>query len=69
MTDYVEIDLKDMNKAELEVVNAVINEGRMRRNEEVLEKIERRITEAYAENNRELIDFLEDLIVDLDLDL
>ena len=69
MTDYVEIDLKDLNKTQKEIVNAVINEGRMRRNEEVLEKIERKITEAYAEGNRELIDFLEDLIVDLDLDL
>lgn len=69
MTSYVEIDLKDMNKAELGIVNAVINEGRMRRNEEVLEKIERKITEMYAQNNREMIEFLEQLIRDLDLDL
>lgn len=69
MTDYISLELKGLEKDQERILNAVINEGRMRRNEEVLEKIERKITEAYAEGNRELIDFLEELIVDLDLDL
>lgn len=69
MTDYISLELKGLEKDQERILNAVINEGRMRRNEEVLEKIERKITEAYSEGNRELIDFLEELIVDLDLDL
>lgn len=69
MTKYVSLELKGLEKDQEQILNAVINEGKMRRNEEVLEKIERKITEAYANNNRELIEFLEELIRDLELDM
>ena len=69
MTQYVNLELKGLEKDQEMIVNAVINEGRMRQKEEVLAKIERKITEAYSNNNRELANFLEELIRDLDLDM
>jgi hypothetical protein len=66
MTNYVNLDIKDMNKAEKEIVNAVIHEGEMRQSEKVIELLERKITEAYANDNRDLIDFLENLIVEIE---
>ena len=69
MTKYTTIELTDLDKSQKAIVNAVINEGRMREKEEILEKIERKITEMYAQDNREMIEFLEQLIRDLDLDL
>ena len=66
MTNYVNLDIKDMNKAEKEIVNAVIHEGEMRQSEKVVELLERKITEAYANDNRDLIDFLENLIVEIE---
>jgi hypothetical protein len=69
MNGYVSVDLTDLKKEQTAILNAVINEGRMRRNDEVLEKIERKITEAYAQNNRDLVEFLEELIRDLELDM
>jgi hypothetical protein len=69
MTDYTTIKLDDLDEFQQDIVNAVINEGRMRQKEEVLAKIERKITEAYANNDRELVVFLEELIRDLDLDM
>lgn len=66
---YVEIPMDEFKEDERKIVQAVISEGRMRMKEEILAKIERKITEAYAANNRELVDFLEELIRDLDLDL
>lgn len=69
MTKYTTIELTDLDKGQKAIVDAVINEGRMREKEEILEKIERKITEMYAQNNREMVEFLEQLIRDLDLDL
>lgn len=69
MTKYTTIELTDLDKGQKAIVEAVINEGRMREKEEVLAKIERKITEMYAQNNREMVEFLEELIRDLDLDL
>ncbi len=69
MNGYVSVDLTDLKKEQTAILNAVINEGRMRRNDEVLEKIERKITEAYGQNNRDLVEFLEELIRDLELDM
>ncbi len=69
MTKYVSLELKGLEKDQEMIINAVINEGKMRRNDEVLEKIERKITEAYAQDNRDLVQFLEELIRDLELDM
>jgi len=49
-----------------EIVNAVIHEGEMRQAEKIVALLERKITEAYADNNKELIDFLENLIVEIE---
>lgn len=49
-----------------EIVNAVIHEGEMRQGEKVVALLERKITEAYADNNKELINFLENLIVEIE---
>ena len=69
MTKYVGLQLDGLTKIQEDLVNAVINEGQMRAKEEILEKIERKITEMYAQNNLEMVEFLEQLIRDLDLDL
>ena len=69
MTKYTTIELTDLDKGQKAIVDAVINEGRMREKEEILEKIERKITEMYSQDNREMIEFLEQLTRDLDLDL
>ena len=69
MTKYTTIELTDLDNGQKAIVEAVINEGRMREKEEILEKIERKITEMYANNNFEMVEFLEQLIRDLDLDL
>lgn len=66
MTNYVNLDIKDMNETEREIVDAVIHEGEMRQNEKVIALLERKVTEAYASDNRELIDFLEALIVEIE---
>jgi hypothetical protein len=55
-----------MNETEREIVDAVIHEGEMRQNEKVIALLKRKITEAYASDNRELIDFLEALIVEIE---
>ena len=49
-----------------EIVNAVIHEGEMRQGEKIVALLERKITEAYANNNKELVDFLENLIVEIE---
>lgn len=49
-----------------EIVNAVIHEGEMRQGEKVISLLERKITEAYANNNKELVGFLENLIVEIE---
>jgi hypothetical protein len=66
MTNYVNLDIKDMNETEREIVNAVIHEGEMRQNEKVIELLERKITEAYGNDDRAMIDFLEALIVEIE---
>lgn len=68
MTKYTTIELDGLKKAEADIVNAVINEGRLREKEEILAKIERKINEAYANHDRNLAEFLYELIRDLDLD-
>jgi hypothetical protein len=55
-----------MNETEREIVNAVIHEGEMRQNEKVVELLERKITEAYANDDTAMIDFLEALIVEIE---
>jgi hypothetical protein len=66
MTNYVNLDIKDMNDTEREIVNAVIHEGEMRQSEKVIELLERKITEAYGNDDRAMIDFLEALIVEIE---
>lgn len=66
--DYVEVSLDEFAEADLAIVRAVMDRGRVEMKEELLAKIERKITEAYAEDNRDLVEFLEDLIRDLELD-
>jgi len=66
MTNYVNLDIKDMNETEREIVNAVIHEGEMRQNEKIIELLERKITEAYGNDDRAMIDFLEALIVEIE---
>ena len=66
MTNYVNLDIKDMNETEREIVNAVIHEGEMRQNEKVIELLERKITEAYANDDMHMIDFLEALVVEIE---
>jgi hypothetical protein len=66
MTNYVNLDMTDMNRAEKEIVNAVIHEGEMRQSEKIVELLERKITQAYADNDRAMIDFLETLIVEIE---
>ncbi len=66
--DYVEVSLDEMAETDLAIVRAVMDRGRVEMKEELLAKIERKITEAYAEDNRDLVEFLEGLIRDLELD-
>ena len=65
--DYVEIPMNTFKKEEREIVNAVINEGRMRMKEEILARIERKIIENYQD--KDMVNFLEELIRDLELDM
>jgi hypothetical protein len=70
MTNYVTIDLEEdgpIDDAKRAIVEAVINEGRLRMKEEILAKIERRIAENYQD--KEMVQFLEELIRELELDL
>lgn len=66
MTKYTTIELNDLTKAQQEIVNVVIHEGEMRQTEKIVELLERKVTEAYADNNREQIDFLENLIIEIE---
>ena len=65
---YVEISLDELEETDRAIVRSVMDRGRVEMKEEILAKIERKITEAYAEDNRDLVEFLEDLIRDLELD-
>jgi hypothetical protein len=66
MTNYKEIPMSEFENRDREIVNAVIHEGEMRQGEKIVSLLERKITEAHANNNKELIDFLEDLIVEIE---
>jgi hypothetical protein len=66
MTNYKEIPMSEFENRDREIVNAVIHEGEMRQGEKIVSLLERKITEAYANNNKELIDFLENLIVEIE---
>jgi len=66
MTNYKEIPMNEFENLDREIVEAVIHEGEMRQGEKVIALLERKITEAYANNNKELIDFLENLIVEIE---
>ena len=58
--------MSEFENRDREIVNAVIHEGEMRQGEKIVSLLERKITEAYANNNKELIDFLENLIVEIE---
>jgi len=66
MTNYKEIPMNEFENRDREIVEAVIHEGEMRQGEKVISLLERKITEAYANNNKELADFLENLIVEIE---
>lgn len=66
MEKYHEIPMSEFSEIQAVVVNSVIHEGEMRKTEQVIALLERKVTEAYGENNRELIDFLENLIVEIE---
>ena len=66
MEKYNEIPMNGFSEIQAEIVNAVIHEGEMRQTEQIIALLERKVTEAYADNNRELIDFLESLIVEIE---
>ena len=66
MTNYKEIPMSEFENRDREIVNAVIHEGEMRQGEKIVSLLERKITEAYANNNKELVGFLEDLIVEIE---
>lgn len=63
---YKEIPMDSFENRDREIVNAVIHEGEMRQGEKIVALLERKITEAYANNNKELVDFLENLIVEVE---
>jgi hypothetical protein len=64
--EYTEVSLEDLNDMQTAIVNAVINEGEMRQAEKIVALIERKITEAYALGDKNLIEYLESLIVEIE---
>ena len=66
MENYTNIYLEGLEKTQEAIVNAVIHEGEMRQTEKIVELIERKITEAYSNDNRAMIDSLESLIVEIE---
>ena len=58
--------MSEFENRDREIVNAVIHEGEMRQGEKIISLLERKITEAYANKNKELVDFLENLIVEIE---
>ncbi len=66
MEKYHEISMDEFSEMQAVVVNAVIHEGEMRQTEQIIALLERKVTEAYASNNRELIDFIENLIIEIE---
>ena len=66
MENYTNFYLEGLDKTKETIVNAVIHEGEMRQTEKIVEMIEGKITQAYAEDNRAMIDFLESLILEIE---
>jgi len=66
MTNYKEIPMSEFKNRDREIVNAVIHEGEMRQGEKVVALLERKITEAYANNNKELVSLFENLIIEIE---
>jgi hypothetical protein len=64
--EYTEVSLEDLDDMQTAIVNAVINEGEMRQAEKIVALIERKITEAYALGDKNLIEYLESLIVEIE---
>ena len=58
--------MSEFENRDREIVNAVIHEGEIRQGEKIISLLERKITEAYANKNKELVDFLENLIVEIE---
>jgi hypothetical protein len=64
--EYTEVSLEDLDNMQTAIVNAVIKEGEMRQAEKIVALIERKITEAYALGDKNLIEYLESLIVEIE---
>jgi len=64
--EYTEVSLEDLDDMQTAIVNAVINEGEMRQAEKIVALIERKITEAYALGDKNLIEYLDSLIVEIE---
>ena len=67
MKEYTSVVLDNLDETQEQLINSIIHEGEMRENERIISVLERKITEAYADNNKEIIDFLERLITDLEI--
>ena len=67
MKEYTSVVLDNLDETQEQLINSIIHEGEMRENERIIAVIERKITEAYADNNKEIIGFLERLITDLEI--
>lgn len=67
MTNYTQMDLNGLDELQESILNAVINEGKLRMKEEILAKIERKIVENYQDT--EMVKFLEELIKEFELDM
>ena len=63
---YTEVSLEDLDDIQTDIVNAVINEGEMRQAKKIVALIERKITEAYALEDKNLIEYLESLITEIE---
>jgi hypothetical protein len=64
--EYTEVSLEDLDDIQTDIVNAVIKEGEMRQAEKIVALIERKITEAYALGDKNLIEYLESLIKEIE---
>jgi hypothetical protein len=64
--EYTEVSLEGLDDMQTAIVNAVIKEGEMRQAEKIVALIERKITEAYALGDKNLIEYLESLIVEIE---
>lgn len=65
MNGYTNLELNDLTRDQQMIVDAVINEGKLRRNDEIMSYLNRQLTEAYGENNLAKIEIIEDLIKEI----